>query len=51
MTELTYYRISAGTYDEASAKAWAKHPQAKAIEIRYLYMGWWEYTVLMEESA
>ena len=45
------YRVHASSPDEASAKAWAKHPQAKAIGIRYLYMGWWEYTVLMEESA
>jgi len=41
-------RITASCYDEASAKIWRRHPKARVIQLRYLYSGWWEYTVWME---
>lgn len=42
----TSTRISAGSFDDASARLWAKFPRAVAIVIKYLYCGWYEYSVL-----
>lgn len=44
------YRVFARNPDEASAKAWARRPKARALKIQYLYRGWWECTVLLEVS-
>ena len=41
-------RISADNYDDAADKVWQRYPRAWVIQLRYLYCGWWEYTVWME---
>lgn len=48
---VTTFRVCADCVNEASAKAWGRHPRALAIIIKYLYKGWWEYAVLLEEVA
>ncbi len=38
-------RLYADDYDQASAQVWRNHPGAMAIALKYLYCGWYEYTV------
>lgn len=45
---MTTDRLFAESADEASARGWGRHPRALAIALRYLYVGWWEYTVVEE---
>lgn len=39
------HRLYADDYDQAAAQIWAKHPSALGVAIKYLYCGWYEYTI------
>lgn len=39
-------RLVADCIEDASARIWDKHPTAVAVVLKYLYIGWYEYTVI-----
>lgn len=39
-------RLVASCFEEASSRIWDKHPKAVAVIIKYLYVGWYECTVI-----
>ena len=44
--KVTIKRITGRDIEEVSARLWGKHPGAKALFIKYLYCGWYEYSIL-----
>ena len=47
---MTPCRLYADDYEQASAQAWDKHPNALGVIIKYLYCGWYECVVLLAEG-
>jgi len=41
-------RTTARSMDEATARIWDKYPKAIGIFIKYLYCGWYEYSIVEE---
>ena len=38
-------RLVASCFEDASSRIWDKHPSALGVVIKYLYCGWYEYTI------